>query len=167
MKIEFTYSEVVDFLSSYNMFSLKPNERTRVLFENGVIDSDDVALAKKQEFNLEIKDAYIISPLIINKYLEHEVEVITGNSIEIIDHKDEDIHGLACNACNYVVFESKEDAFFEVCPVCGWQNDGSDPNDHSSANKTVMHEYIKSMEFKKLISEGEGMYKRVNVPLIP
>lgn len=167
MKIEFTHDEVVYFLSSYKTFSLKLNDRARVLFENGIIDSDDAVLAKKQEFNFEIKDAYIISPLIVNKYLEHEIEAITGNAIEIIDHKDEDIHGVTCDACNYVVFENKEDAFFEVCPVCGWQNDGSDPSNYSGANKTIMYEYVKSMEFQRLISEGGAMYKKIGDVLTP
>ncbi|WGA65566.1 CPCC family cysteine-rich protein [Escherichia fergusonii] len=44
------------------------------------------------------------------------------------------ISGISCKACGYFVFASKEEAFFEICPICNWQNDGKTGDQYSSCN---------------------------------
>ncbi|MDE9564474.1 hypothetical protein KKI93_10435 [Xenorhabdus bovienii] len=75
-----------------------------------------------------------------------------------MDHDDDLIVGIDCAACGYLVFENKEDSFYEICPVCRWQNDGKLEDEYSGCNHKTMNEYRKTNSFKKLIDIGHEKY---------
>lgn len=56
---------------------------------------------------------------------------------------------VACPACEYLVFANTETAFFEICPVCNWQNDGTAGNNYSSCNRTTLNRYKASLLLNK------------------
>ena len=166
MKVEFLREEAVQFLNLYNLFSERIENRAAFLLANGDVDvdADNILLheAKKQKYNASILANYKIPNTIRNAYLELRVKEIMGLDIVIIDSPDSSINGVACPACNYVVFETKETGFFEICPVCSWQNDGCDSQEVSSANRTTMEEYIKTKTFEDAVTSVSvaSMYKR-------
>ncbi|MGK9176022.1 hypothetical protein KXR87_22860 [Yokenella regensburgei] len=141
MCTEFLRSEVIEFLGYHSLFTLSLDDRTVFLYENGVIDEQSAALAKKQIFNDDLLDNYKISPLVRNKYLEKKIKEITGNDIKIIDHPDSEITGVSCASCGYIVFESQDDSVFEICPVCGWQSDKLSDTGYSKLNGDYLNTY--------------------------
>lgn len=163
MKVEFLYNEVINFLTLHYLFSLSSNERAILLFEGGIIDDESISLSKSQQFNTEIIAIQKISPLIMNSYLEKEVEGITGNKIKIVDRTDDSISGEPCAACNYIVFESADDSFFEICPVCGWQTDVLDVNGYSSLNRSNIKDYRKTDRHKENALMYTDVYKKFNL----
>jgi hypothetical protein len=47
-----------------------------------------------------------------------------------------------CMCCGFPTLP--EDSIFEICPLCGWQDDGvqnDDPNFNGGANKLSLNEY--------------------------
>ncbi|MCG8708690.1 hypothetical protein JHU04_001910 [Brenneria sp. 4F2] len=160
MCIEFLRREVVDFLASYYLFTLSSDERAIFLSENGLIDDDSCDSCNKQIFNEEILDNYRLSPLIRNEHLEEKVKNITGRVIKIINHLDQDIVGVPCEACGFIVFENHEDSLFEVCPVCGWQTNLPDGKGYSKLNKSNLNEYKKSTLYKDRVLQYEKIYVR-------
>lgn len=161
MKVEFTHDEVVLFLKMYSLFKETLDDRVQTLLATGDIEDEIAEEAKKQKYNEVILENTNISILIRNIHLEKLVKSITGNDIGIIDHSDDSISGVACEACDYIVFESGEDAFYEICPVCGWQNDGSKGSKYSSVNRTTILEYRNSESFKKNIADKSQIYKEL------
>ncbi|CDH24200.1 CPCC family cysteine-rich protein [Xenorhabdus bovienii] len=121
MKIEFLYSEVINFLKTYSLFKENVNERMQTLIDNGEIESGSLVEAEKQKYNDIILNNFHYSKLVKISFLEKEVISITGNDISIIDHDDNLIVGIYCAACGYIIFENKEDSFYEICPVCRWK----------------------------------------------
>lgn len=113
MKIEFKYDEVIDFIKCHSLLSMSLEERLQTLIESGIIEEENPLEAAKQEYNQEIKDGLVFSLLIKNSFWEATIKEITGNDIRIVDHNDEDITGVNCDACGYIVFEDKEDAFMK------------------------------------------------------
>lgn len=164
MKVEFTHAEVVLFLKMYSLFKETLDDRVQILLATGDIEDELADEAKKQKYNEVILENINLSVLIRNLHLEQLVKSITGNDISIIDHSDDSISGTACEACDYIVFESEEDAFYEICPVCGWQNDGSKgSNKYSSANCMTISEYRDSESFKKNIADKIQIYKKLTI----
>lgn len=161
MKVEFTHNEVVRFLRMHSLFKETLDDRVQTLLATGDIEDEVVDEAKKQKYNDIILENTKISILIRNVHLEKIVKSISGNDIKIIDHCDEHISGVVCEACNFIVFENEEDAFYEICPVCGWQNDGSEDSKYSSVNHMSVSEYRNTESFKKNISEKEQVYKKM------
>lgn len=158
MKIEFTYLDVIEFLRLYSLFKEGISEREQTLIELGCIDQQSSYESAKQEYNKLILDNILYSNLIKNSFLEAKVKEITGNDIIIIDHSDESIDGISCIACGYIVFEDKESSFFEICPVCGWQNDGKIADEYSSCNHATLNEYKKESDFKDRVAQGSKIY---------
>ncbi|MEQ2025923.1 CPCC family cysteine-rich protein [Xenorhabdus szentirmaii] len=76
------------------------------------------------------------------------IKDITGNKITIIDHQENLITRVHCPACYYIVFENKDDEFYEICPVCQWQNDDSDGDNYSIYNHSTLNEYKETDYFK-------------------
>ncbi|OAT26126.1 CPCC family cysteine-rich protein [Proteus myxofaciens] len=56
---------------------------------------------------------------------------------------------VGCAACHYLVFKDKKESFFEICPVCGWQNDGTKGNEYSGCNHSSMNDYRQTEDFEK------------------
>lgn len=161
MCVEFTHQEVVRFLATYHLFSMTAKERFTSLLACGEIEDDSFSQENAQKYNAIIAQSVKISDLLRNEYLEQAVKVITGNNITIIDHSDATIKGTACQACQYIVFESKEDSFFEICPVCTWQNDGTPNGEISSANHMTINDFKEQGQFKKALPHAKKMYVRV------
>lgn len=63
------------------------------------------------------------------------------------------ISGISCKACGYFVFASKEEAFFEICPICNWQNDGKTGDQYSSCNHSTVNDYKKTDFFQNKIAQ--------------
>ncbi|PIJ46466.1 hypothetical protein BOM24_01475 [Tatumella sp. OPLPL6] len=160
MCIEFLRSEVVEFLASYYLFTLSSDERSVFLSENGFIDDDSCDTCNKQVFNEEILGNYRFSSLMRNEYLEERVRAITGNVIKIINYPDQDIVGVPCEACGFIVYDNHEDSLFEVCPVCGWQTDLLDDNGYSKLNKSNLNAYRESSLCKDRLLQYEKIYVR-------
>ncbi|PHM66253.1 CPCC family cysteine-rich protein [Xenorhabdus sp. KJ12.1] len=163
MKIEFLYSELIEFLKMHSLFKGSIDERIQLLIEAGEIEEDLPSEAIKQKYNDVILNNVNYSKLLKNSFFEKIIKDITGNEISIIGRDDYLISGIHCPACNYIVFENKEDSFYEICPVCMWQNDGSVGDDYSSCNHSTMNEYTKKDSFKlKLITGNEKYMKFCN-----
>lgn len=164
IKIQTLHSEVITFLKLYSFFNSSVNERIEMLIATGELDNENAYEAVKQKYNQLILESFNFSKLIKNSYLERRIKEITGNDIIILDHKDESIIGVSCIACNYIVFESKEDAYYEICPVCMWQNDGKKDNEYSGSNHCTLNDYKNTDEFrKKLILGNEKYVKNIKV----
>ncbi|PHM59305.1 CPCC family cysteine-rich protein [Xenorhabdus sp. KK7.4] len=159
-KIEFSYSQVMDFLNVYSLFKEGIDERARILIEAGEIEDKLPSEAIKQKYNLIILNNILYSKLLKNSFLEKTVKEITGNDISIIDRDNSLISGTHCPACNYIVFESKEDSFYEICPVCMWQNDGTIGDNYSSCNHSTINEYTKKDSFKLRLIIGNEKYMK-------
>lgn len=160
MCIEFLHSDVVNFLNYNSLFNLNLNDRTDLLYENGIIDTKSTVLSKKQIYNNDILDCYELSALIRNRYLEKQVKRITDNDIRIIDHPDSEITGVACIACEYVVFEDYEDSLFEVCPVCGWQTGQLNEDGYSKLNRSHLNSFINTPIHKEKVLLYQEVYIR-------
>lgn len=160
MYIEFLHTEVINFLSSYSLFTLSSGDRVTLLYENGLIDAPESSLSNKQMFNNDIIDAYKLSPLIRNKYLENKVKEVTGNEIKIIDHSDSEITGIHCAACRFIVFDKYEDSVFEICPVCGWQSDSLSEDGYSKLNGVDLKTFRNTSLYKDNVSKYMGVYIR-------
>lgn len=158
MKIQFTHSDVIEFLRLYSLFKEGVSERLQTLIELGCIDEESSYNGVKEKYNKIILENIFYPNLIKNSFLEAKIKEITGNDIIIIDHQDESIDGVACIACGYIVFEDKEDSFYEICPVCGWQNDGKIADEYSSCNHTTLNEYRKEIDFKNRVALGNEIY---------
>lgn len=158
MKIEFTYSEVIDFIRIYSLFKKTVMDRAQFLSEHGVIDDNFLSVSIKQKYNQLIYDDILLSNLIRNSFWEQVIKDITGNSISIIDHKDDTIKGVCCDACGYIVFDDKDDAFYEICPVCGWQNDSKLGDEYSGCNHCTMNEFKRMEDFNKKLAIGKIKY---------
>lgn len=160
MKIEFLHSEVIEFLKMYSLFKGSVDERTQLLIEAGEIEEGLPSEAIKQKYNDVILNNIYYSKLLKNSFFEKIIKDITGNEVSIIDRDDNLISGIHCPACNYIVFENKEDSFYEVCPVCMWQNDGSIGDNYSSCNHSTMNEYKKTDYFKLKLITGNEKYMK-------
>lgn len=162
MKIEFLYSEVIDFLKLHALFKETVDGRVQFLFELSEIEDKQPLEAIKQKYNDIILDNFNYSKLLKNSFFEEIIKDITGNEIIIIDRDDNLIRGVPCSACNYIVFEDKEDAFYEICPVYRWQNDGSSGDDYSSCNHSSMNEYKNTEFFKHQLNIESKNYVKFN-----
>ncbi|OCG64061.1 CPCC family cysteine-rich protein [Gilliamella sp. Fer4-1] len=160
MCIEFFHSEVINFLNYHSLFTLKLDDRTNFLYENGILDEQSMALSKKQIYNNDILDSYQLSSLIRNKYLENKIKDITGNDIKIIDHPDSEITGVACISCRYLVFKDYEDSIFEICPVCDWQTDQLNEDGYSKLNQSYLTSYINTSLYKEKVLQYQDVYIR-------
>ncbi|MDX7988330.1 hypothetical protein FE392_13485 [Xenorhabdus sp. 12] len=160
MKIEFLYSEVISFLKLHSLFTENVDSRIQLLFELGEIEGELPSEAIKQKYNDVILDNFNYSKLLRNCFFEEIIKDITGNEILIIDRDDNLITGVHCSACNYIVFEDNEDAFYEICPVCRWQNDGSLGDNYSSCNHGTMNEYKETEFFKHQLNTGSKKYMK-------
>jgi hypothetical protein len=160
MCIEFFHSEVINFLNYHSLFTLKLDDRTNFLYENGILDEQSMALSKKQIYNNDILDSYQLSSLVRNKYLENKIKDITGNDIKIIDHPDSEITGVACISCRYLVFKDYEDSIFEICPVCDWQTDQLNEDGYSKLNQSYLTSYINTSLYKEKVLQYQDVYIR-------
>lgn len=158
MKIEFTYNEVINFIRTYSLFKKKTEERTQILIENGILDDNLPFDSMKQKYNHIIYDTILFSKLIKNSFWEKIIKDITDNDISILDHKDESISGVCCDACGYIVFEDKEDWYYEICPVCRWQNDGKIDDEYSGCNHCTLNEFKKTKDFNDRLALGNMKY---------
>ncbi|WP_347253694.1 CPCC family cysteine-rich protein [Leminorella grimontii] len=158
MKIEFTYNEVIEFIRLYSLFKTTAEDRTLFLIEHGVIDDNSSLESAKKKYNQIIYDDLVFSRLIRNGFWENIVRSITGNEITILDHRDDTIKGVCCDACGYIVFENREDAFYEICPVCGWQNDGKVGDEYSSCNRCSMNDFKATEDFSHRVALGDEKY---------
>ncbi|PWD56527.1 CPCC family cysteine-rich protein [Pectobacterium parmentieri] len=160
MKIEFMYSEVMTFIGINSLFNKTIEDRVNFLIECGVIDSESPSESVQQKYNKVIYDETVFSILIKNSFWEEVIKNITGNNIVILDHKDDTINGVCCDACGYIVFEDKEDSFYEICPVCAWQNDGRLGDEYSSCNHGTMDDFKKGKDFNEKLELGSKKYIR-------
>lgn len=162
MKVEFTYREVMDFIRLHALFSKKLEDRVEALVESGVIEDYLPIEAARQCYNKYIYEDLNYSKLIKNSFWEEVIREICGNDIVIIDHLDSEINGVCCDACGFVVFEDKEDSFFEICPVCAWQNDGKKGEQYSSSNHCTMVDYKSKEDFDEKVKRGEKKYVNIS-----
>ncbi|MGF6437718.1 CPCC family cysteine-rich protein [Kosakonia sp. 1610] len=158
MKIEFTYKEVMDFIRLHTLFSKSVEERVDALVENGIIENNIPLEALKQTYNKYIRSNITYSRLIKNSFWEAVVKEICDSDIIIIDHSDLEIRGVCCEACSYIVFESQDDALFEICPVCLWQNDGTKGGQFSGCNHCTLDDYKRTDEFEARVRNGKLRY---------
>lgn len=74
---------------------------------------------------------------VTNYYLTEKYSAITGSQIEV---KGENEYLEICPCCGYRTI--KERGWYEICPVCYWEDDGSnDVNRYSSPNHISIHDY--------------------------
>ncbi|OCG16655.1 hypothetical protein A9G24_04055 [Gilliamella sp. App6-5] len=59
-----------------------------------------------------------------------------------------------------MVFESAEDAIFELCPVCNWQVDKLDKNGYSKLNKSYLTDYKNNIVTKEMIEQFSDVFIR-------
>ncbi|WP_143047679.1 CPCC family cysteine-rich protein [Thorsellia anophelis] len=64
-------------------------------------------------------------------------------------------------ACHYIVYESSEESFYEICLVCHWQTDSLSKNGYSNINKVYLKIYKCSDFFKSQVDKYSDMYKRI------
>ncbi|MBW8775229.1 MAG: hypothetical protein JF596_09295 [Stenotrophomonas sp.] len=89
---------------------------------------------------------------------ERTIAALTGAAIRITDHADASLVGLCCPACTCLVFTDEEDAFFEICPVCLWQNDGTAGDEYSGCNHVTMSAFRTSADFTSRVQAGTLLY---------
>ena len=65
-----------------------------------------------------------------------------------------------CVACHYFVFKDKDEAFFEICPVCGWQNDGTKEGEYSGCNHSTLDDYRKTESFQESCLQSATFYMK-------
>lgn len=69
------------------------------------------------------------------------------------DYFEENIPGLkphACPVCHKHMF--KDESSFEICPFCGWEDDGTETDNTIGANEMSFSEYIAA--YQKKINEN-------------
>ncbi|MEQ4922597.1 CPCC family cysteine-rich protein [Proteus hauseri] len=67
---------------------------------------------------------------------------------------------VSCIACHYLVFKDKDEAFFEICPVCGWQNDGTKEGEYSGCNYSTLADYRQAEQFEQRCLQGATFYMK-------
>lgn len=71
-----------------------------------------------------------------NEYLEKRLLSETGCSYSVVGPLEA---MLRCHCCDYMCLRARGD--YEVCPVCFWEDDGSELHDgHSAANRMSLRE---------------------------
>ncbi|HEL3784890.1 TPA: hypothetical protein UM046_002668 [Stenotrophomonas maltophilia] len=158
MPIELRYADVIDFLRTHALLGMTAEQRAQSLVELGLIEEPDPAVAIRAEFNAALRDTLAFSPLIRNAHWERTIAALTGAAIRITDHADASLVGLCCPACTCLVFTDEEDAFFEICPVCLWQNDGTAGDEYSGCNHVTMSAFRTSADFASRVQAGTLLY---------
>ncbi|OAT48951.1 hypothetical protein M997_0873 [Proteus hauseri ATCC 700826] len=67
---------------------------------------------------------------------------------------------VSCVACHYLVFKDKDEAFFEICPVCGWQNEGTTGDKYSRCNHSTLADYRQTVDFEQNCLQGATFYMK-------
>ncbi|QAV23599.1 CPCC family cysteine-rich protein [Proteus hauseri] len=67
---------------------------------------------------------------------------------------------VSCVACHYLVFKDKDEAFFEICPVCGWQNDGTTGDKYSECNHSTLADYRQTVDFEQNCLQDATFYMK-------
>ena len=80
-----------------------------------------------------------------NEYLSSLIETISGCKVEVIGEVEK---LYKCPCCGYntltEVFNPDEGTGYDVCPFCGWEDDGTtDIYEYRSVNKGSMTDYRK------------------------
>ena len=84
---------------------------------------------------------------ISNEYLSDFIEMVTGNKVEVIGEVEE---LYKCPCCGYntlnEVYNSDEGTGYDICPLCGWEDDGTTKIDeYRSINKGSITDYRKKL----------------------
>ena len=99
---------------------------------------------------IQIDNEYEINELvygITNEYLSSLIETISGCKVEVIGEVEE---LYKCPCCGYNTlteeFNSDEGTGYDICPFCGWEDDGTTDIDvYRSINKGSMNDYRKKI----------------------
>lgn len=99
---------------------------------------------------IQIDNEYEINELvygITNEYLSSLIETISGCKVEVIGEVEE---LYKCPCCGYNTLTEKfnpdEGTGYEICPFCGWEDDGTtDIDEYRSINKGSMNDYRKKI----------------------
>ena len=122
--------------------------KVRQLIDNNVMIQNHIFVVLSDEMNLRNKievDAacYDIS----NDELSKILLCITGNKYKVFG---EDVNMFYCSCCGKRTltekYDSKEGTGYDICPYCGWEDDGTlSDTQYSSVNKGTILDYRKKM----------------------
>lgn len=98
---------------------------------------------------------------VTNLYLQTQLDLINPNAQHNVIGEVE-IAGL-CPCCDYYSIDYGEDGFWDICPVCFWENGGEGPN-HMTLEQAKLN-FIKfgamNAKFVNVVdSEGKNKYKK-------
>lgn len=87
---------------------------------------------------------------VTNNYLSKMYSMILGSDVEVTGNTE---YLEICPCCGYRTI--KERCSYEICPVCYWEDDGSDDvNRYSSPNDMSIHDYrLKKMRLDEEMKE--------------
>lgn len=146
------------FIVKNDILLLTKEQREELLLEWWCIDESDVEFIKLP-LNLQVEilehdepvddvmDSKYIPLLeeamlheyygVTNNYLSKKCSMMKGSEIEVIGNTD---HLEKCPCCGYRTI--KERGFYEICPVCYWEDNGVDEiNRYSSPNHMSIEDY--------------------------
>ncbi|MBC2320049.1 CPCC family cysteine-rich protein [Listeria booriae] len=144
-------------ISEFQVEKLSPEERESLILDWWGIDEDDIEYMRLPiELREEVKSCdsprsnvmnVKYNPLLVeavkhqyigvkNSYLANYLSSLLGRKIDVIG--DEDVL-LECFCCHYLTI--KERGNYEICAVCGWEDDGSNNKEiYSNANHMTLSE---------------------------
>lgn len=117
-------------------------------------------ISENNELNsvVRIDNEYEINDLVYgisNEYLSSLIETITGCKVEVIGEVEE---LYKCPCCGYntltEVFNSDEGTGYDICPFCGWEDDGTtDINEYRSINRGSISDYRKKIKANNITNK--------------
>lgn len=78
----------------------------------------------------------------------------------------DDLPGYPCSCCGYLTMSSEDTGSFEICPVCGWEDDNvqaAQPDRRGGANTISLNEA--KANFAEIGAISPLYVKRVRKPL--
>lgn len=145
-----TREEAIKLLAKEELKFLKKSDRESHIVNWWVLDETDkefMALSSNLKIELLKNETFIgnamdkkydeliligLSSLFVgvtNKFLSQNLHIISGNNYEI-SGCIEDLY--TCPCCSFNTLDTINE--YDICPLCGWEDDGSEADDYSSPN---------------------------------
>ena len=107
---------------------------------------------------IHIDSEYEIDELvygITNEYLSSLIETISGYKVKVIGEVEELYR---CPCCGYKTlteeFNPEEGTGYDICPFCGWEDDGTtDIDEYRSINNGSINDYKKRITANNIINK--------------
>lgn len=139
----FIYENHKDILAD-DLLKMLENNFPEDMYEYNEIFNPVVKLGLADEYNI-----------FNNKYLETIYHDFMNDNISI--HDENIIQHAICPCCKFHTLNI-EDSFYDICPICKWENDGSELLNYSNVNRSSLFDYRQKFFSENNIEDLKNLY---------